>query len=58
MPDATDVRLKPNDTLAPFPHGFFIGFPGGVLGDSFPELQVLVFGRDKSVVPGIVLWEG
>jgi hypothetical protein len=58
MPDATDVRLKPNKTLAPFPHGFFIGFPGGVLGDSFPEPQVLVFGRDHSVVPGIVLWEG
>ena len=58
MPDATDVRLQPNNTLAPFPHGFFIGFPGGVLGDSFPELQVLVFGRDHSVVPGIVLWEG
>ena len=55
MLDATDVRLQPNNTLAPFPYGFFIGFPGGVLGDSFPELQVLVFGRDHSVVPGIVL---
>ena len=55
MLDATDVRLRPNNTLAPFPYGFFIGFPGGVLGDSFPELQVLVFGRDHSVVPGIVL---
>ena len=55
MLDATYVRLQPKDTLDPTPYGFFIRFPGGVLEDSFPELQVLVFGRDHSVVPGIVL---